>query len=169
VLALAGLLGGGVFWPGASRAATLTPLEVAQEAEAGFRSVMEAWAYEEFWRLWEMGARASRAALSQGDFTERMRAGTSRPAAGKQVEAIQVIPTSPDAAVVYVRFGLEDKRRPWAESTERSFLLLLEDDRWRVSLWDFVGLANYFPSAYVPEQLLIVPPPRPPRPKERVR
>jgi hypothetical protein len=146
----------------------LTPLEVSQEAEAGFRSAMEAWAYEEYWRLWDMGARTSRAALSQGDFTERMRAGTTRPAAGKQVEAIQAIPTSPDAAVVYVRFGLEDKRRPWEESTERSFLLLLEDDRWRVNLWDFVGLANYFPPAYVPEQPLIVPPPRPPRPRERM-
>ena len=71
--------------------------------------------------------------------------------------------------MVYVRFGLEDKRRPWAESTERSFLLLLEDDRWRVNLWDFVGLANYFPPSYVPEQFPIVPPPRPPKPKERIR
>jgi hypothetical protein len=130
---------------------------------------MEAWAYDEFWRLWDMGSSASRAALSQAAFTDRMRAGTTRPAAGKQVEVIQGIPNSPDTALVYVRFGLEGKRRLRAESTDRMFLLRLEDGRWAVNLWDFVGLAYYFPPEYLPEQPLVFPPPHSPRPKGPMR
>ena len=126
---------------------------------------MEAWAYDEFWRLWDLGSIASRAALSQADFTDRMRAGTTRPAAGRQVEMIQVELQSPGLAVVYAQFGLEDKRRPWVESAARSFFLRSEEGRWAVNLWDFIGLAYYFPPDYFPPPPLIVPPPRPPRPK----
>lgn len=169
LLALSVLVTGGLVWPGISGAAPLTPPEVVQEAEAGFRSAMEAWAYDAFWRLWDMGSSASRAALSQAAFTDRMRAGTSRPAAGKQVEFIQAIPNFPDGALVYVRFGLEDKRRPWAESTNRVFLLRLEDGRWTVNLWDFVGLAYYFPPDYLPTQPLVIPPPRFPKTKGPMR
>ncbi len=166
VLVLAGAV---LFVRGAADAIPMTPDEVAQEAEATFRSAMEAWAYEAFWRLWDMGSAASRGAISQSDFTDRMRAGTTRPAAGKQVEAIHVTPRSPELAEVDVRFGLEDKRRPWAESTARPFLLRFEDGRWTVDLWDFLGLAYYFPPDYLPEPPLVVPPPRPPRPKGPLR
>jgi hypothetical protein len=160
------LIGAGVLlMRGASLRADSTPQEVAQEAEAAFRSAMQAWAYEEYWRLWDMGSSASRAALSRDEFTERMRRGNTRPAAGKQVEDIEVASRSPDSALVAVKFGLEDKRRPWAESTGRLFLLRLEDGGWKVSLWDFVGLANYFPPDYFPGQPLIVPPSPTPRPK----
>jgi hypothetical protein len=154
---------------GASLTADSTPQEVAQEAEAAFRSAMQAWAYEEYWRLWDMGSSASRAALSREEFTDRMRRGNTRPAAGKQVEAVQTISSSPDSAMVAVRFGLEDKRRPWAESTDRPFLLRLEDGGWKVSLWDFVGLASYFPPDFFPGQPLILPPPSTPRPKGPMR
>lgn len=150
---------------GAALTAGSTPQEVAQEAESAFRSAMGAWAYEEYWRLWDMGSSASRAALSREDFTDRMRRGNTRPAAGKQVEAIQVVFSSPNSAVLQVRFGLEDKRRPWAQSTDRSFLLRLEDGSWKVSLWDFVGLANYFAPDFFQGRPLIVPPPGTPRPK----
>jgi hypothetical protein len=149
--------------------APATPEAVAQEAEAAFRSAMEAWAYDEFWRLWDMGSSASRAALSQADFTDRMRAGTTRPAAGKQVEAIRVTAQSPDVAMVYARFGLEDRRRPWAESTERPFVLRLEDTRWTVNLWDFVGLASYFPLDAAPFPPLLAPPPPLPSPRGPMR
>lgn len=149
----------------ASLPAETTPEEVTQEAEFAFRSAMEAWAYEAFWRLWEMGTRASRSALPREDFTDRMRRGNAQPSAGKQVELIQVISTQPTSALVYVRFGVEDKRRPWVNSTERPFLLSLEDGRWKVSLWDFVGLANYFPPDFLPNRPLIIPPPNAPRPK----
>ena len=142
---------------------------MAQEAEATFRSAMEAWAYDEFWRLWDLGSTASRAALPQGDFTDRMRAGTTRIAAGKQVEAIEVALRSSDLVVVYARFGLEDKRRPWAESTDRPFFLRYEEGRWTVNLWDFVGLAYYFAPDYFPAPPLVVPPPRPSRPKGPMR
>ena len=164
------LIGAGILiLPRAALTAESTWQEVGQQAEAEFRSAMEAWAYEEYWRLWDMGSNASRAALSREEFTERMRRGNSRPAAGKQVEAAQMISGSPDSAVLQVSFGLEDKRRPWTESTNRPFLLRLEDGRWRVSLWDFVGLANYFPPDFFPPQPLIVPPPHIPRPKGSVR
>ena len=163
------LVGGGLVLPATMEGTPATPDAVAQEAEAAFRSAMEAWAYDEFWRLWDMGSSASRRALSQGDFTDRMRAGTTRPAAGKQVEAIRVTPQSPDLAIVYVRFGLEDRRRPWAESTDRPFFLRFEDGRWTVNLWDFVGLASYFSPDVIPAQPLFVPPPRPPRPKGPTR
>jgi len=163
------LAGGSVLLQTVPGAATLTPDDVAQEAEAAFRSAMEAWAYDAYWRLWDMGSTASRAAMSQGDFTDRMRAGTTRPAAGKQVEAIQVVPSSPDTAVAYVRFGLEEARGSLEETTDRSFLLRLEDGRWTVNLWDFVGLAYYFPPIYLPERPLFIPPPRPPRPKGPTR
>ncbi len=142
-----------------------TPQQVAQEAETAFRSAMEAWAYDQYWRLWDMGSSASRAALSREQFSERMQSGNSRPAAGKQVEAIRVVSRSPDSATVQVRFGLEDKRRPWAESTDRPFFLKLEDGEWKVSLWDFVGLANYFPPEFFQGRPLSVPPPSIPKPR----
>jgi hypothetical protein len=145
--------------------AETTPGEAAQEAEAAFRSAMEAWAYEAYWRLWEMGTRASRSALPQEDFTDRMRRGNAQPSAGKQVELIRVISIQPTSALVYARFGVEDRRRPWVDSAERPFLLGLEDGRWKVSLWDFVGLANYFPPDFFPNRPLIIPPPITPRPK----
>jgi hypothetical protein len=169
VLLIWTLAGGALFLPRTTEGAPATPEAVVQEAEAAFRSAMEAWAYDEFWRLWDMGSNASRATLSQADFTDRMRAGTTRPAAGKQVEAIRVTLQSPDLAMVYVRFGLEDRRRPWAESTERPFFLRFEDGRWTVNLWDFVGLASYFPLDATPIPPLFVPPPRPPKPKGPTR
>lgn len=163
------LAGGGLVLPDTTEGGPATPEAVAQEAEAAFRSAMEAWAYDEFWRLWDMGSSASRAALSQADFTDRMRAGTTRPAAGKQVEAIRVTAQSPDVAMVYARFGLEDRRRPWAESTERPFVLRLEDTRWTVNLWDFVGLASYFPLDAAPFPPLLAPPPPLPSPRGPIR
>ena len=164
------LIGVGVLLlPGARLRADSTPPEVTQEVEAAVRSAMQAWAYEEYWHLWDMGSSASRAALSKEEFTERMRRGNTRPAAGKQVEVVQVISSSSDSALVQVRFGLEDTRRPWAERADRPFLLRLEDGRWAVSLWDFVGLASYFPPDFFPSQPLIVPPPSIPRPKGSMR
>jgi hypothetical protein len=155
----------GLFWRSPSLMAASMPLEVAQETEAAFRSAMQAWAYEEYWRLWDMGSRASRAALSREEFTARMRRGNTRPAAGKQVETLAVTSSSPDSALLDVRFGLEDTRRPWAESAGRPFVLRLEDGEWKVDLWDFVGLANYFPPDAFLGPPRIVPPPRPPRTK----
>ena len=75
----------------------------------------------------------------------------------------------PDAALVYARVGLEDKRRSRSESAERPCLLRLEEGGWRVSLWDFVGLANYFPPDVFPDQRLIIPAPSTTRPKGPMR
>ena len=150
---------------GAPVTAETSQEEMTQEVEWAFRSAMEAWAYEEYWRLWEMGTRTSRSALPREDFTDRMRRGNTHPAAGKQIEMIQVLSTQHNSATVYVRFGVEDRRRSWAESTERPFLLNIEDGRWTVSLWDFVGLANYFPPDFFPNPPLIIPSPIPPRSK----
>ncbi|HWU40367.1 MAG TPA: hypothetical protein VN203_22190 [Candidatus Acidoferrum sp.] len=148
--------------------AAATPQETAQEAEAALKSAMEAWAYEQYWRLWDMGSKASRSALTQEEFTQRMRSGNARPAAGRQVEAIQVVSTLPESALLQVRFGLEDRYRPWTESTDRPFVLLYEEGRWTVSLWDFISLANYFPPIFLPNPLLL-PPPNPPRSRGPMR
>ena len=102
---------GGLFWRGPSAMAATTTHEVAQQAEWAFRSAMQAWAYEQYWRLWDMGSRASRAALSREDFTERMRRGNTRPAAGRQVEALAVTSNSPDSARLDVQFGLVKRYR----------------------------------------------------------
>lgn len=149
---------------GASLTAQSAPEQLAQEAETAFRSAMEAWAYEEYWRLWEMGTRPSRSALPRQDFTDRMRRGNTRPAAGKQVEEMQVNSSASDSVLVSVRFGLEDRRRAFTDSVARPFLLRLEEGRWKVSLWDFVGLAYYFPPDFVLPPPLVTPPPTAPRP-----
>ncbi|HSB71383.1 MAG TPA: hypothetical protein VLT62_18815 [Candidatus Methylomirabilis sp.] len=140
-----------------------TPEQTSQRVEATFRSAMAAWAYEEYWRLWEMGTGPSRSALPRQEFTDRMRRGNTQLAAGKQVEEIQVTSNSPESALLYVRFGLEDKRRVLTESVERPFLLRLEEGQWKVSLWDFIGLANFFPPDFVLTPPLLVPPPATPR------
>lgn len=165
ILVVAGLLA----LRGHSPGAELIPQERVERAEAAFRSAMQAWAYEEYWRLWEMGTRASRSALPVQDFTDRLRRGNARLAAGKQVEELEATSNSPDSALIYVKFGLEDRRRVLMESVARPFLLKFEEGQWRVSLWDFVGLANYFPPEFMLPPPLVIPPPSTPQPRRGPR
>ncbi len=132
---------------------------IDQQVIETFRSAMEAWGYEQYGRLWEMGTKASRSGLTPEDFTDRMRRGTSQPAVGTEIAVDQVISALPGSALLYVQFGLRDRHLPRQEITSRPFMLSLEDGAWRVNLWDFVGLANYFPPQYLPPWPTIQPAP----------
>jgi hypothetical protein len=118
--------------------------------EATFHGAMEAWGAEAYWRLWDMGTSASRAALPQQDFVDRMRRGNTEPEVGGHIHAIDVLSESSTVALVRARFSVRDTRRGWSEAVERAFLLRFEDGDWKVNLWDFVGLASYFPPDYLP-------------------
>jgi len=131
--------------PAADLSPSTTPL-----VEATFRGAMEAWGADAYWRLWDMGTGASRAALPQKDFVDRMRRGNTEPEVGDHVQAIEVLSESPTVALVRARFSVRDTRRGWSETVERAFLLRFEDGDWKVNLWDFVGLASYFPPDYLP-------------------
>jgi hypothetical protein len=131
--------------------------EVAQPAEAAFRSAMEAWAYDAYWRLWDMGTASSRKAISQQEFTDRMRRGNAVLESGGQIEAITVSSHSAQVVILEARFVLRHLRRGWREVVQRPFLLMFEDEAWRVNLWDFVGLVSYFPPDVLPTPPAPVP------------
>ena len=131
--------------PAADPFPSTTPL-----VEATFRGAMEAWGVDAHWRLWDMGTSASRAALPQQEFVDRMRRGNTEPEVGDHLNVIEVLSESSTVALVRVRFSLRDTRRGWSEAVERAFLLRFEDGGWKVNLWDFVGLASYFPPDYLP-------------------
>ena len=133
-----------------SLAAAQPSTETAQLVEEALRGAIEAWGADAFWRLWDMGTSASRAALRQQDFVDRMRRGNTEPEVGGQLRASEVLSSSSTVALVRVRFSVRDTRRGWSETVERPFILRFEDGEWRVDLWDFVGLASYFPPDYVP-------------------
>ena len=118
--------------------------------EAAFRGAMEAWGVDAHWRLWDMGTSASRAALSRQDFVDRMRRGNTEPEVGDHLNAIEVLSESSTVALLRARFSVRDTRRGWSAAVERAFLLRLEDGGWKMNLWDFVGLASYFPPDYLP-------------------
>lgn len=130
--------------PAAAPSASTTRL-----VEATFREAMEAWGVDAHWRLWDMGTGASRATLPQQDFVDRMRRGNTEPF-GDRLTAIEVLSESSTVALVRARFSVRDARRGWSEAVERAFLLRFEDGGWKVNLWDFIGLASYFPPDYLP-------------------
>jgi hypothetical protein len=115
-----------------------------------FRAALEAWAYDAHWRLWEMGTSATRASLPRQNFAERLQANNAEPEGGSHIEVIEVRSKSPIMAPVRTRFRLRYTHREWSEVVERLFLRTFEEGEWRVNLWDFVGLASYFPPEYPP-------------------
>ena len=118
--------------------------------ESAFRSAMEAWAAEAHWRLWEMGTSTTRAALPQSEFTDRLRRGNATPANHGDLEAVSVVSESAGIVLLRARFVLQHVRGSKSQVTERPFILKHEDGRWRVNLWDFVGMASAFPPDYLP-------------------
>ena len=133
--------------------------EILRDVEAAFRGAVQMWAYREFWRLWEVSTRESRFTTSQDDFSVQMEKGSVRPAAGRQVEDLQVSITSPQTALVVARIGLEDPRSTTPQSVVRSFLFFHQDGRWRPQLSDFLGLSAYtFPAQPVPGPAILVVP-----------
>ena len=128
--------------------------DVSRAIESAFRNAMEAWAAEAHWRLWEMGARATRTALPQSEFTDRLRRGNATPANHGDLEAINVVSESAGIALVRARFILQHVRDGKSRIAERPFILRNEEGAWRVNLWDFVGMASAFPPDYLPTRPL---------------
>ncbi len=139
-------------FPISTPAEEFSPDTVALEAETEFRNLMEAWAYDQHWRMWEMGTEASRKAISQTDFSDRMRQSNITPAAGKQVEAIKVYPHSANNADVYARFTLENNLLRRHQTFTVTFPAFKEWGRWTFQLGDILNLLNsdYWYSDYEP-------------------
>jgi hypothetical protein len=123
-------------------AAEFDPAPVARDAEAAFRNLMEAWAYDQHWRMWEMGTESSRMSVGQNDFADRLRVSTIKPAAGKQVEALQVVAHSPTQAVIQARFSLEHHKQRRIRSFTLSTTAALEYGNWRFNVQDFLLLVQ---------------------------
>jgi hypothetical protein len=136
---------------------TELPSDTSRVIESAFRSAMEAWAAEAHWRLWEMGTSTTRAALTQSEFTDRLRRGNATPAYYGNLEAVDVVSESAGIALLRARFILQHVRDSKSQVAERPFILTYEEGAWRVNLWDFVGMASAFPSDYLPARP--VPPP----------
>ena len=83
---------------------------VARDAETAFRAMMEAWDYDQRWRMWDMGSQSSQMSVSQNDFADQVRVSTIKPAAGKQVEGIRVYPQSATQASIQARSSLENHK-----------------------------------------------------------
>ena len=83
---------------------------VARDVESALRAAMEAWAYDQHWKMWEMGTQASQISNPQRDFAEEMRLRMIKPAAGKQIEGLRVQPRSEWEAQAVVRFSLENHK-----------------------------------------------------------
>jgi hypothetical protein len=130
------------FHPALVSAQQFSPSAVARDAETAFRAMMEAWAYDQHWRMWEMGTESSRMSISQNDFADRLRLSTIKPAAGKQVEAIQVYAESGTQANINARFSLEHHKQHRIRAFTLSTTAALEYDNWRFHLQDFLLLVR---------------------------
>ncbi len=120
-------------------------LEVAaRDAETAFRAFMEAWAYDQHWRMWEMGTEASRKGIGQNEFADRLRASKIKPAAGKQVEALEADPHSARYVELDVRFSLENSWDATSNSFSETIEARKEGAEWKFDLGDFLQLlANW--------------------------
>jgi hypothetical protein len=125
-----------------SFAAEFDPAPVARDVETAFRAMMEAWAYDQHWRMWETGTESSRTSVGQNDFADRLRVSTIKPAAGKQVEAIQVFAQSATRADIQARFSLEHHKQRRIRSFTLSTTAALEYGNWRFNVQDLLMLAR---------------------------
>jgi hypothetical protein len=130
------------FNPAVVSAQQFSRAAVARDAETSFRHMMEAWAYDQHWRMWDMGTESSRMSVSQNDFADCLRLSTIKPAAGKQVEAVQVYPQSATRADIQARFSLEHHKRHRIRAFTLTTTAALEYDNWRFNLQDFLLLVR---------------------------
>jgi hypothetical protein len=128
--------------PGIAHSQLPSPEQIVRDAESAFRNIMEAWAYDQHWKMWEMGTRGSQFGITQNDFGTRMRLAQLKPAAGKQVEALQVFPEAPGRATVSVRFTLENRRRQLVQFVW-NFPTVYEESAWRFDLNEFLKILSY--------------------------
>ncbi len=118
--------------------------------EDAFRSAITAWAYNEYWRLYAMGTRESRAALSEQDFADQMEKGSRRPGIGFEILDARIAGSQ---ALIKAKVRMEyGKYAPYARSrpptpgsadeTMQAVLIYQEGD-WRINLHQFVGMSGY--------------------------
>jgi hypothetical protein len=144
----------------AGEAEALDVRKVAEEVEREFRAAMTAWAYDQQWTLWEMGAASERARISQSRFTERLRQGGGKPAAGRQVDFLEIRVHSATSATVTAGFGLEVRTSAEVTNEYVTFPMRLEEGRWRIPLVQIAQLAESR-SYRSPPQPLVIPAPSP--------
>jgi len=129
--------------PASSQTAQAAREAVVRDAERAVRAMMEAWAYDEHWKMWEMGTEKSQAGISQHDFADELRLRMVKPAAGKQVEGLRVQPRSEWEAQAVVRFSLENHKTHRIQAMTWTFPLWQDDvGNWRFDLGDFLELTG---------------------------
>ena len=125
-------------------------------AERAFRAAMSAWAYGEYWRLYAMGNKESQAGLSENDFVEEMRRGTSSPGVGLEILDVRIAGIH---AVIEAKVQMEYRGLlPYASNRlypgSRSgvsgsgyetiqVMLVYQEGDWRINVHQFVGLSRY--------------------------
>jgi hypothetical protein len=122
-----------------------------QLVELAFRAAVSAWAYNEYWSLYGMGTRDSRAALSEKDFVLQMEQGARRPGIGVEIVDVHIRGVH---AVIRAKVRMEYGRYPGERFGNRppptgptdemvQSVLVYEDGAWRINLYQFVGMARY--------------------------
>jgi hypothetical protein len=122
-----------------------------QFAEVAFRAAVSAWAYNEYWSLYGMGTRDSRAVLSEKDFVLQMEQGARRPGIGLEIVDVHIRGVH---AVIRAKVRMEYGRCPGERFGNRppptgptdevvQSVLVYEDGAWRINLYQFVGMARY--------------------------
>jgi len=119
-------------------------------AEDTFSSAMTAWAYSEYWRLYAMGTKESRATLSENDFADQMEKGSRKPGIGFEILEVRIAGSqalvTAKVRMEYGKYAPYARNRPprpgAADETIQGMLIYQEGD-WRVNLYQFVGMSGY--------------------------
>jgi len=122
-----------------------------QFAKNAFRSAINAWAYSEYWRLYAMGTKESRDAISEKDFAVQMEQGWRKPGIGLEILDVGIrgafAAIRAKVRMEYGKFAREAIRnRPIPSGPTDEIIqsvLTYQDNDWRVNLYQFVGMARY--------------------------
>lgn len=119
-------------------------------AERAFRNAIDAWACNQYWRLYAMGSTESQARLSEKDFVEQMERGSSAPGIGLEILDVRIAGSH---ALIVARLQMEYRfagphtrnRPPFAAPTDQTIQVMLvhQEGAWRINLHQFVGMASY--------------------------
>lgn len=119
-------------------------------AESAFRSAIGAWAYNQYWRLYAMGSKESKARLSEKEFVEQMERGSSAPGIGLEILDIRIAGSH---ALIAAKLQMDYRydgpyvrnRPPFAAPTDQTIqvMLVYQEGAWRINLHQFVGMARY--------------------------
>jgi len=119
-------------------------------AERAFRNAIDAWAYNQYWRLYAMGSKESQARLAEKEFVEQMERGSSAPGIGLEILDVRIAGSH---ALIVARLQMEYRfvsphtrnRPPFAAPTDQTIqvMLVYQEGAWRINLHQFVGMASY--------------------------